>query len=219
MFRHTFAHFSKDVLDDDELMRLAGWKSRQMLGRYAASTAEERAREAGKRSASSTSRTSGPDSPVATAILALAGLSYATVLAHRSLTARLRLDLATIACSAQMLRDCLAQADTALALAPGGPVAGQLNLIRARAAARLGDTRAARHAIAQANQAIDRGPAADTVDIISQIRFSPAAPHSSTGAALLEIPAPSRMLWPSWNARCSCIGQQLSPAPTTIMTT
>jgi site-specific recombinase XerD len=51
MFRHTFAHFSKDVLNDDELMRMAGWKSRQMLGRYAASTAEERAREAGKRSA------------------------------------------------------------------------------------------------------------------------------------------------------------------------
>src|ERR1700690_2971854 len=51
MFRHTFAHFSKDVLNDDELMRLAGWKSRQMLARYAASTAEERAREAGKRSA------------------------------------------------------------------------------------------------------------------------------------------------------------------------
>lgn len=49
MFRHTFAHYSKDVLNDDELMRLAGWKSRQMLGRYAASTAEERAREAGKR--------------------------------------------------------------------------------------------------------------------------------------------------------------------------
>ena len=51
MFRHTFAHYSKDVLNDDELMRLAGWKSRQMLERYAASTAEERAREAGKRSA------------------------------------------------------------------------------------------------------------------------------------------------------------------------
>ncbi len=51
MFRHTFAHYSKDVLNDDELMRLAGWKSRQMLGRYAASTAEQRAREAGKRSA------------------------------------------------------------------------------------------------------------------------------------------------------------------------
>jgi integrase len=51
MFRHTFAHYSKDVLNDDELMRLAGWKSRQMLGSHAASKAGERAREAGKRSA------------------------------------------------------------------------------------------------------------------------------------------------------------------------
>lgn len=51
MFRHTFAHYAKDVVNDDELMRLAGWRSRQMLGRYAASTADERAREAGKRSA------------------------------------------------------------------------------------------------------------------------------------------------------------------------
>lgn len=50
MLRHTWAHGTKDVLTDDELMRLAGWKSRQMLGRYAASTAEERAREKGKRS-------------------------------------------------------------------------------------------------------------------------------------------------------------------------
>ena len=30
-------------------MRLAGWKSRQMLGRYGASAADERAREAYKR--------------------------------------------------------------------------------------------------------------------------------------------------------------------------
>ncbi len=30
-------------------MRLAGWKSRQMLGRYGASAADERAREAHKR--------------------------------------------------------------------------------------------------------------------------------------------------------------------------
>ena len=34
---NTFAHFSKDVLNDDELMRLAAWKSRQMLGRFARS--------------------------------------------------------------------------------------------------------------------------------------------------------------------------------------
>lgn len=51
MLRHTWAHFGKGALNDDELMRLAGWKSRQMLSRYAASTAEERARESGKRTA------------------------------------------------------------------------------------------------------------------------------------------------------------------------
>lgn len=49
-FRHTFAH-NWMAADNGEvnLMRLAGWKSRQMLSRYAASAADERAREAHKR--------------------------------------------------------------------------------------------------------------------------------------------------------------------------
>ena len=34
---------------EGDLMRLAGWKSRQMLARYWASAADERAREAYKR--------------------------------------------------------------------------------------------------------------------------------------------------------------------------
>lgn len=48
--RHTFAHEWRVAGgDDDSLLRLAGWKSRQMLHRYGASAADSRAREAHRR--------------------------------------------------------------------------------------------------------------------------------------------------------------------------
>jgi site-specific recombinase XerD len=49
-FRHTYAHqwLSAGGTEGD-LMRLAGWKSRQMLARYGAAAADERAREAYRR--------------------------------------------------------------------------------------------------------------------------------------------------------------------------
>jgi integrase len=48
--RHTFAHaWLAQGGGETDLMRLAGWKSRQLLGHYGASAADARAREAPRR--------------------------------------------------------------------------------------------------------------------------------------------------------------------------
>jgi len=50
LFRHTYAHaMLSGGMQEGDLMRLAGWKSRGMLERYGASAAAERARQAYQR--------------------------------------------------------------------------------------------------------------------------------------------------------------------------
>ena len=75
-FRHTYAHlWLSDGGNKGDLMRLAGWKSRQMRSRFGASAADERAREAYQ---TAEPRATGSEAPICLLLIILGSAASQT---------------------------------------------------------------------------------------------------------------------------------------------
>ena len=120
--------------------------------------------------------------------LVRAGWAYAIVIDHRSLMARLRLDLANIAHWSNRPRQCRDLAQSGLRYLSVGPTAAMLHLKYGRAAARLGDADAARQAITVATEAMEHEYRDDFVEIGGDFDLSLASQRYLAGSALIEIP-------------------------------
>jgi hypothetical protein len=118
-----------------------------------------------------------------------AGWAYASVIDHRPLMARLRMELAAHAQWQSRPRQCRALAASGLDYLADGPDAAALHLLGAQAAAQLGDADAARRAITAAHEASEREQPNELLDIGGEFRWSRAAQHYMSGATLVEIPA------------------------------
>ncbi len=120
--------------------------------------------------------------------LARAGWAYATMLGHRPLMAYLRIELASMCFWTGRPRLSRDYAASGLDYLSRGPNAAQLQLHRARAAARLGDAETAHRSIAAATGARDRDYQDELLEIGGEFGFSLATQHYLTGAALAELP-------------------------------
>ncbi len=127
-------------------------------------------------------------SPEAAEELARAGGAYATAIRHQSLLAQLRLNLAVTAHWDHRPQAALQLADAGLGHQRHGPRAAQLQLMRARALARLGDADAARDAITTAATTRDLDQGDDLAGLGGAFTFSLASHHYFAGSALLDIP-------------------------------
>src|SRR6266702_1156868 len=116
-----------------------------------------------------------------------AAWAYATVIDHRSLMAKLRLDLASLAYWNDRLRQARDVAASGLQYVADGPAAAQLHLMYGRAAARLGDAHAARRAVDSARETSEREHGDELLDIGGEFALSPASQHYFAGATLGEV--------------------------------
>jgi hypothetical protein len=125
--------------------------------------------------------------PSAVEELARAGEAYATMIGHRPLVARLRLELANAAFW-QRPRRSRELAASALEFLADGPSAAYIYLKLGRAAARLGDAPAARSAIVAASDARERGHQDELLEIGGEFNLSRATQHYLAGSTVIEIP-------------------------------
>jgi hypothetical protein len=119
--------------------------------------------------------------------LARAGWAYAVVIDHRPAMAFLRLHLSRLSYPRRP-RESRDLAARALEYLADGPTAAYAHLMYGRAATRLGDTSAARRAIASAAQARNRDYHDELMEIGGEFDLSLASQHYLGGAALIEIP-------------------------------
>jgi hypothetical protein len=130
--------------------------------------------------------------PSAAGELARAGWAYAVAIGHRSLMGHLRWVLANVADWSGQPRHAQDLAAGGLEYLPEGPTAALLHLKRGRAAARLGDTDAARVSIAAAAQAAEDDRENELTQIGGEFTLSRASQHYLAGSVLVEIPGAER---------------------------
>jgi len=120
-----------------------------------------------------------------------AGWAYAIAAGHRPLMAYLRERGSHIAYHNGRPRKARDLAERGIEYARGGQTAACLHLYYARAMARLGDAEAARHAIAEGDEARQRKAPEGTGDLLEiggDLVYSRATQHYHAGTALAEIP-------------------------------
>lgn len=116
-----------------------------------------------------------------------AGWAYATAIDNRPLLAQLRYEHSYIAYWRGRTLESRDLAANGLEYLAEGPAGGELHLNFARAAAKLGDTDAARQAVAAAHDAREREYSDDVLEIGGEFAMSLATHHCFAGAALAEI--------------------------------
>jgi transcriptional regulator with XRE-family HTH domain len=114
-----------------------------------------------------------------------AGWAYAMAIDHHPLLAALRTRLSSVAFWRGMPRQGRDLAADGLRYASAGPAAADLHLKFAQAAAQLGEANAARRAVADAHEALERDHQDDLLEIGGEFLLSQASHHYFAGAALI----------------------------------